>query len=126
MKSVEVNIETKTVKAEWTVEMAEDLLAHEYHAIDAEEELTKLLEAELKSEMASNLRKAFDVGEGTFIPETREEMIIDMFNKVLYEEKVKSYEKSKSPGMEVFESFKIPLIKGYGGKSLGYYDDEKK
>lgn len=45
LRSVTVQAETRTLRAEWSPEMAQDIAM--YHNIDAEQELTELLSREL-------------------------------------------------------------------------------
>jgi hypothetical protein len=48
MKSVEVNTESRVLRATWTREMVEDLNIH--HGLDIEDELSKMLRNELLKE----------------------------------------------------------------------------
>ena len=56
--SVEVKAETRSVKATWTRELANDLSM--YHNLDVEKELANLLKAEIHKQRASNRKKSIN------------------------------------------------------------------
>lgn len=63
----------RSVNAVWSKEAAEDLKGMGYHAIDAEKELTKLLEKELQAEMLRSLTTWTEAQE-ELLPEKTKQM----------------------------------------------------
>lgn len=53
MKTIAVESKTRTIKAQWTAEMAKDLSS--YHGIDLDKELSHILRAESRKRKASNI-----------------------------------------------------------------------
>jgi len=58
MKSVEVNAESRVLRATWTREMVEDLNIH--HGLDIEDELSKMLRNELLKERCKKRKKSIN------------------------------------------------------------------
>lgn len=58
MQSVQVNTESRVVRATWTREMVEDL--NMYHGLDFEDELSKMLKRELSKERCNKRKKSID------------------------------------------------------------------
>ena len=58
MQSVQVNTESRVVRATWTREMVEDL--NMYHGLDVEDELSKMLKRELSKERCNKRKKSID------------------------------------------------------------------
>jgi hypothetical protein len=60
MKSVEVNTESRTLRATWTREMVADL--NMYHRLNIEDELSKMLNSELRREKRKkSINKIFNL-----------------------------------------------------------------
>jgi hypothetical protein len=60
MKSVEVNTESRTLRATWTREMVADL--NMYHGLNIEDELSKMLNSELRREKRKkSINKIFNL-----------------------------------------------------------------
>jgi hypothetical protein len=58
MQSVQVNTESRVVRASWTREMSQDLNIH--HGLDFEDELSKMLKRELSKERCNKRKKSID------------------------------------------------------------------
>lgn len=58
MKSVEVNTESRVLRAAWTRELSDDLEL--YHNIDIEDELSQILKKELSKERCNKRKKSID------------------------------------------------------------------
>ena len=58
MQSVQVNTESRVVRASWTREMIEDL--NIYHGLEFEDELSKMLKRELSKERCNKRKKSID------------------------------------------------------------------
>lgn len=58
MKTIEVKAETRTIKATWTRELADDLSM--YHNLDIDKELNSLLKEELRKERVSKRKKSIN------------------------------------------------------------------
>lgn len=58
MKTVEVKAQTRTIKATWTRELADDLSM--YHNLDIDKELSYLLKEELRKQRVSKRKKSIN------------------------------------------------------------------
>ena len=58
MRSVQVETKTRSLKATWTRELANDLSM--YHNLDIDKELNSLLKEELRKERVSKRKKSID------------------------------------------------------------------
>ncbi len=58
MKTIEVKAQTRSIKANWTRELADDLSM--YHNLDIEKELSYLLKEELRKERVSKRKKSIN------------------------------------------------------------------
>lgn len=58
MKSVEVNTESRVLRAAWTRELSDDLEL--YHNIDIEDELSQILKKELSKERCNKRKKSIN------------------------------------------------------------------